>query len=294
MQYLDSFSLATEKEETGYILSFDHKLEMKCYPKDVYPFKLFPRKGLQTLTFEPITLFYGSNGSGKSTLLNVIAEKLGIRRDAPFNRTPFYEEYLRYCRYGLARGKRIPKESRIVTSDDTFDFLLNVRAINEGQERHREQLFEEYRQTREQSFTLRSLEDYEELKRHIDAKRSTKSDYVSRRMQQDLPTQSNGETAFAYFTACIRENALYLLDEPENSLSASLQLRLAQYLEEAVRFYNCQLLISTHSPFLLALKGAKIYDLDSSPVIPRKWTELETVRLYRDFFESHKGEFTKS
>lgn len=294
MQYLDSFTLATEKQETGYILSFDYKLDMKCYPKDVYPFKVFPRKGLQTLTFEPITLFYGNNGCGKSTLLNVIAEKLQLRRDAPFNRTPFYEEYLSFCRYNTSRGKRIPKESRILTSDDTFDFLLNIRTINEGQERRREELFEEYKRTKEESFTLRSLEDYEELKRHTEAKRKTKSDYVSRRMQRDLPTRSNGETAFAYFTSCIQENALYLLDEPENSLSAALQLRLAQFLEEAVRFYNCQLLISTHSPFLLALKGAKIYDLDTSPVIPRKWTELETVRLYRDFFEERRGEFTQS
>lgn len=293
MQYLDSFTLATEKQEAGYILSFDYKLDMKCYPKDVYPFKIFPQKKLQTLTFEPITLFYGSNGSGKSTLLNIIAEKLELRRDAPFNCTPFYEEYLGFCRYQPSRGKRIPKESRIVTSDDTFDFLLNIRTINEGQERHREELFEEYRRTKEESFTLRSLEDYEELKRHIEAKRKTKSDYVSRRMQRDLPTRSNGETAFAYFTSCIQENALYLLDEPENSLSPMLQLRLAQFLEEAVRFYNCQLLISTHSPFLLALKGAKIYDLDTSPVVPRKWTELENVRTYRDFFEAHKGEFAK-
>lgn len=293
MQYLDSFTLATENQEAGYILSFDYKLDMKCYPKDVYPFKVFPQKGLQTLTFEPITLLYGTNGSGKSTLLNVIAEKLALRRDAPFNRTPFYEEYLNFCRCNTARGKRIPKESRILTSDDTFDFLLNIRSINEGQERRRDELFEEYKRTREESFTLRSLEDYEELKRHTEAKRKTKSDYVGRRMQRDLPTRSNGETAFAYFTSCIQENALYLLDEPENSLSAALQLRLAQFLEEAVRFYNCQLLISTHSPFLLALKGAKIYDLDASPVVPRKWTELETVRLYRDFFEAHRGEFAK-
>mgnify|MGYP006990124335 CR=1 FL=1 len=30
---------------------------------------------------------------------------------------------------------------------------------------------------------------------------------------------SNGESAFLYFTDKIKENGLYLLDEPENSLS---------------------------------------------------------------------------
>ena len=81
------------------------------------------------------------------------------------------------------------------------------------------------------------------------------------------------------------------MDEPENSLSVSLQKKLAVYLEEAVRFYGCQLIISTHSPFLLSLKGAKIYDLDSVPVDVKKWTDLENVLVWHDFFEEHREEF---
>ncbi len=42
---------------------------------------------------------------------------------------------------------------------------------------------------------------------------------------------------------------------------------------------------------LLALKGARIYDLDERPVDIKKWTELEGVRTYFEFFERHKGEF---
>lgn len=292
MTYLTEFTLPTEKQECGYYLGPDAKLDMKCYPKDVFPFKLFPPKGLRRLTFEPLTLLYGGNGSGKSTLLNLLAEKLGVRRDAPFNRTPFYGEYLALCGCETLTGRGVPAGSRILTSDDTFDFLLDLRAVNEGQERRRADLFEEYQNTRKESFTLRSIEDYEELKRHIEAKRNTKSAYVGSRMQTDLPYRSNGETAFAFFTTRIREGALYLLDEPENSLSASWQMRLAQFLQEAVRFYDCQLVVATHSPFLLALKGAKIYDLDAVPVRTCRWTELESVRLTRDFFREHENDFS--
>jgi hypothetical protein len=39
------------------------------------------------------------------------------------------------------------------------------------------------------------------------------------------------------------------------------------------------------------MKGAKVYDLDSVPVTEKKWTELENVRTYYDFFEEHKHEF---
>jgi hypothetical protein len=39
------------------------------------------------------------------------------------------------------------------------------------------------------------------------------------------------------------------------------------------------------------MKGAKIYDLDSVPVKPKPWTELENVRAYYEFFKMHEREF---
>lgn len=58
-----------------------------------------------------------------------------------------------------------------------------------------------------------------------------------------------------------------------------------------VRFYGCQFVIATHSPFFLALREAKIYDLDSSPVRTCPWPQMANVRLLYDFFKSHEGEF---
>ena len=45
------------------------------------------------------------------------------------------------------------------------------------------------------------------------------------------------------------------------------------------------------SPFLLSMKGARIYDLDAAPVAVRKWTELENIRAYYELFEEHRSEF---
>lgn len=278
--------------EGDYLTSFPHKLEMQCYSHtNVYPFKIFPKKQLEDIKFEPITVFYGGNGSGKSTLLNVIAEKLNIERSAPFNKTPMTEEYIKFCKYELAFGKNVPSGSRIITSDDVFDFLIDVRSINEGIDRRRDVLFEEYDKSREQAYLLRTLDDIEEFRRRNETKRRTKSEYTARRLPREIAGKSNGESAFVYFTQQIKDNALYLLDEPENSLSAKLQRELATFIEESVRFYNCQFVISTHSPFLLSMNGARIYDLDSVPVGVKPWTELENVRIYRDFFESHADEF---
>ena len=88
-----------------------------------------------------------------------------------------------------------------------------------------------------------------------------------------------------------RAARLYLLDEPENSLSPERQLELARFLHDSARFYNCQFVIATHSPFLLAMPGARIYDLDAEPVTTRKWTELENVRATWEFFQQHRNEF---
>ena len=288
--YLESFDLASRADEESFILNFPYQLEMQCYSHmNVYPFKIFPQKRLKTISFEPITIFYGGNGSGKSTLLNIIAQKLKLSRTAPFNDTPYFVSYLKYCDFSLAGA--LPKESRMIASDDVFDLLLDRRSINQKIDRKRNLLFEEYEQTRGMEYRFDSLSDYADLKRRNEAKRQTKSVYTASRLPKELNGMSNGESAFSYFTNEIKENALYLLDEPENSLSPKLQKELAVFLADSARFYGCQFIISTHSPFLLAMKGAKIYDLDRVPVTPQPWTELENVREYYEFFKMHEKEF---
>lgn len=45
---------------------------------------------------------------------------------------------------------------------------------------------------------------------------------------------------------------------------------------------------SNSFPFL---KGAKIYDLDENPVDIKRWTDLDNVRQYYNFFKNHENEF---
>jgi len=137
---------------------------------------------------------------------------------------------------------------------------------------------------------FRDMEN-EMSKKGMKAIRSTRTEYVRQRVTNNIRTRSNGESALQYFQHQIRSDALYLLDEPENSLSAEKQILLAEFLEQSARFYGCQLVIATHSPFLLAMKGARIYDLDTVPVDTAAWTELPNVRMYYDFFQKHRDEF---
>ena len=286
MLYLTHFTFPDADRE------FDFRLTVKrtCYDT-LYPFGVLSAKGLTEIVFEPITILYGGNGCGKSTALNVIAQRLNLSRDTLYNRSNFFENYLSLCHYDL-KG-RLPAQSRIITSDDVFDYMINLRGINQGVDLRREEIFAEYYEQREHPYQLKSLEDYEELKRVNQARHMTQSRYTRANLANNVPEQSNGESALFYFTNKIGENGLYLLDEPENSLSPMKQLELVQFIQDSARFFGCQFVIATHSPFVLSLRGARIYDLDADPATLRRWTDLEGVRAYYDFFREHKEEFEK-
>ncbi len=282
--YLSNFQFADELKEELFL----NDIKRTCY-NSFYPFGVLSMHHLHRLDFEPVTILYGGNGSGKSTALNVICEKLGLHRDTLYNRSSFYEDYLQMCEYEIEH--QIPEQSCMITSDDVFDFMLNLRCINEGIDTKREELFNDYLEAKYSKFTMKSLDDYERLKKVNLARSKTQSEYIRRNLMKNVREHSNGESAFLYFNDKIKENAIYLLDEPENSLSSEKQIELQRFLVDSARFYGCQFIIATHSPFLLAMKGAKIYDLDEDPADVKKWTELGNVRAYYEFFREHRSEF---
>lgn len=290
MIYLRRFTLPGEGAEASF-LSDSRENKRTCYTSR-YPFGIFLSRGVPTLELEPVTILCGGNGSGKTTILNLIGEKLSLRRGTVFNRSSFFGDYLKLCRAETASVfEKVRENSRVITSDDVFDYLLDLRYMNENIDFRRRELLEEYADARYANFQMRSMEDVDRLRQVADAQRKTGSRYVRDRVMNDVVEKSNGESAFAFFTKEIKEDGLYLLDEPENSLSPKLQRELRAFLEDSARFYRCQFVISTHSPFLLAMREAKIYDLDSVPVQPCRWTELEHIQTYWQFFREHREEF---
>lgn len=287
MIYLKQFRLLDDYEE-DYVIS-----DKKNIHNSLYPLRLFSDKKFEIIDFDPITIFYGGNGSGKTTLLNIIGDSLRASKRNLDKRSELFIEYVKRCNLDLIHQDEC-KSIKYISSDDVFDYLLDLRAINSSVNRRKADLVNEYFEYKNTPANRYSsnLDRYEDLKNKVDSNRMTVSRYVRTRLRNNnIIQESNGETALDFWQNEIEDNSLYIIDEPENSLSAENQLKLKTFIEESARFYNCQFIIATHSPFLLALNGAKIYDLDSIPVKDKKWTELENVKVYNEFFKEHSDEF---
>ena len=285
--YLKSFRLVDSDGE------FNIKRCMKSIYNTTYPLNIFTMKEFCDINFNNVTIFYGGNGSGKSTILNIISKKIGSSRKNILDLGELFDTYVECTSYDL--DKRGLKETKFISSDDVFDYLLDTRAINNKVNRRKEELGEEYlnrkyiRKEEKRDVFL----EYEQLKEELDASRNTVSIYTRNRLSNNtISSLSNGETALVFWEREINDHGIYILDEPENSLSAENQLKLRDFILDSARFYNCQFIISTHSPFLLSIKDALIYDLDTIPVVTKKWTELNNVRVYYDFFKENDKEFT--
>jgi predicted ATPase len=262
-----------------------------------YPYGIFPFKELENIDFKAITIFYGGNGSGKSTLLNLIAEKFNLPRTTLFNSSPLFGQYVKTkCKYindtdDDGMNLDIPLGSKIITSEDVFNHILTVRNENSRINKNKALQEQQYLEAKYNKIQFNSMNDYERLETQNAAKRQTQTSFVTDRVGRNIDQFSNGETALSYFDKQFQTNSLYLLDEPENSLSPKFQLQLSQLIVDCAYHCNCQFIIATHSPFILSVDGAQIYDLDSIPVKVRNWYDLPNVRIYFDFFKEYEKFF---
>ena len=237
------------------------------------------------MIFDNITVLYGNNGSGKSTILNIIAHKLNLKgkeRNSPpiVGTLDYFEEYATKCEYELGENEngikisRIPENSRYIKSEE---ILYEIRKIQQDAI-----LNESIESDLARERGLKSAQEFLRTKEG-----SNQFD----RFQFAQETYSNGETTMQVLEDRIEPDQLYLLDEPEVSLSPQNQLKLAEEINKLSRYLGIQFIIATHSPFMLGILNAKIYNLDTRDYKVQKWNELENVRFFYNFFKKRMAEF---
>ncbi|MBO8431886.1 MAG: AAA family ATPase [Bacteroidetes bacterium] len=308
MIYITKFILPSRETEENYRKMFCYSAGATYY-STAYPFCIFPEKGLGLIEFEPVTIFHGGNGSGKSTLLNVISQRLKAQREAPYNTSVHMDAYVKLCSFktdlrwcgeefsltGMRSSKYdIGNITRVITSDDIFKSLLADRIKREQILFKADMLIQRKRKIFEEKDTEGNLqrprylnfetgENVDKFSDFVEASKYSYSQYLKKKLGKEERGFSNGETSFLQISCLMENEGVYILDEPENSLSPEMQYNLAQLIAYMARYNNCQIIMATHSPFLLGIAHAKIYNLDEQPVKTSRFEELESVRFYHDF-----------
>ncbi|MDE6867267.1 MAG: AAA family ATPase [Muribaculaceae bacterium] len=320
MLFLEKFLFPDMEEDMIY-----DDLRGSFHNEDCYPFHIMSEKRLWSLDFEPITILYGGNGSGKSTILNVISEKLHAERNSRYNSSPHFEEYVDRWQYKTAgefvgearyherrrKGEKnkhdLSSMTTVLTSDDIFDSMLNLRRDNERKMQKSRFLTDEYQAFRNtggsanlpKHLNLETGYNVEEFRAGVDMLKAARhrggslNKILLDKVGKMERGYSNGETALIRLSELLEQPGLYLLDEPENSMSCEFQMRLASIIEYLARYGECQFIISTHSPFILSMANAKIYNLDNCPVDICNWWELENMKHYFELFYNARENFLK-
>ncbi len=96
---------------------------------------------------------------------------------------------------------------------------------------------------------------------------------------------SHGE-AFMDVMLDLKPNGLYLLDEPEAALSPTRQLAALSAIHQLVQ-QQCQFIIATHSPILLAYPHAKILRFDDAGIAEVAYDDTEHFAVTRDFLNHY-------
>lgn len=253
---------------------------------NIYPYNVFHRKDIDPFIFAPITVLYGNNGSGKSTILNIIANKLMLTgkeyaTSNSFGIVDYCGKFSSECQFSYGEDefgnvfRKFPENSRFIKSEDILYEIKKIQQrqiLSDGMEYdymkngHSQKEAEDYFQTQEGRNQIEYIEFAQEK-------------------------YSNGETAMQFFEEYLLPDTLYLLDEPEVSLSPANQVLLAKEINKLARLLSCQFIIATHSPFMLGTLNAKIYNIDKDDYSICEWYELENVRYFYDFFKKHEKEF---
>lgn len=240
---------------------------------EFYPFNVPTVQNLSKLTFgTPCTIFVGENGSGKSTLIEGIAYSAGM---ITIGSDEIGVDQTMKAIMPLAEKMKLIWNKRthrgfFLRAEDFFGFVKRNRQI-------RESLKQEIIRV-DDAYTDRS--NYAKQLAKMPSESSLNA--LNQRYGKDLDAYSHGESFLRLFQSRFIPGGLYLLDEPEAALSPICQIGLISMIKEMMT-KDAQFIIATHSPILMAIPGAIIYDFDQIPPEPTNYGDLEHVQMYRMF-----------
>ncbi len=199
---------------------------------------------------KPVTFIVGENGVGKSTLVEALAVAMGFNAEGGTRNFRFSTENTHSSLYRyltVVKGLKYPKDGFFLRAESFYNVATNIDEMD-----------------REPGFGPPVIDSYGGVSLH---------------------EQSHGESFMALVENRFGGNGVYILDEPEAALSPMRLMTLMARINELVK-KNSQFIISTHSPMLMTLPGAEIYEITSRGISSVHYNETEHFQTMKNFLDA--------
>lgn len=254
MPFIKSFAIDTEKQHP--------------FPFNIPAVRFARQVGLN----KQVTIFVGDNGCGKSTLLESIAYTLNlpliggaIVPSAGFEAASLLKPYLKI---NWARESR---KGFFFRAEDFSDFVNSVE--------------NDRRKIADDLSDLRGVVDDSIIEKMTESMNYAL--YNQRKKYgENMQAFSHGEAYLKILQTRIGDKGVFLLDEPEAALSPLKQLSLIAFIMEVLKNNNTQFIIATHSPILMGIPNATLYEIREDEMQEVSYKETDHYRITKAFLDN--------
>lgn len=253
-------------------MPFISNISINTEKRNPFPYNVAAVKHLKEIEIDKgITFLVGDNGTGKSTILETIAYQMNLPMIGGFRRSdrgyeaakalqPFFE-----IDWNIHTTKGF-----FFRAEDFSHFVDSVERTNNS---------------------MTYLTDLKgEVPDHIIDQMKESNNHSLREMReqygQDMLAFSHGEAYMKIMNDRINSKGVFLLDEPEAALSPSKQLAMIYFILEHQQKYMSQFIIATHSPMLMAIPDAKIYQITDDGMELVALQDTEHYYLTKGFLDN--------
>lgn len=253
-------------------MSYLKSLRINTDRTNPYPFDVPAIKFSKNIEFDKVTFIIGDNGTGKSTLLESLAFRLHLPHidGSRYNKKAFEtaKSILPFMELEWNIDRSVGFFFR---AEDFGDFMNSVDRTEATQQRYFSDLEGDVPE-----HVIRQMKESANYQLH----------HVRKNYGQELNSFSHGEAYLQIMNQKINQRGIFILDEPEAALSPAKQIALIHFIHQHLQAHVSQFIIATHSPMLMAMPGAKIYEVTQHGMASVALEETEHYSLTKSFLNN--------